>query len=155
MEEDGIIRTDTNPFCYRCKLGGIKKSARTDNPVDEESTRPGQVLFLDIIPNTHKRSLTPKTHFSNYLIIVCAYSRYCVMIGLNGTTSNNIAEALQLYCVNHGPRLGFKITDIDRLHADAGTQFLSEPFINWAKDNNISVKAAAPEHQHQNGLVER
>jgi transposase InsO family protein len=77
------------------------------------------------------------------------------MNSVNGITSNNIAEALQLYCVNHGPRLGFNTTDIDRLHADAGTQFLSESFITWAKDNNISVKAAAPEHQHQIGLRER
>jgi Integrase core domain len=155
MWQDVNVQLEEDLFCYGCKIGTIQKAPHTDNPVAEDVSRPGQVLFMDIITNPFQKSVNQKTHNPYYLIIVCAYSRYATMVGMPTMTVNETLKAIQYHCVNYGPKLGSSIEMIDCIHADAGSQFTSALFKTWATDNSIKVILAAPEHQHQNGMVER
>jgi transposase InsO family protein len=113
------------------------------------------VLFLDVIPNPAKGGLTSKTLFKDYLIIVDAFSRYFISIGLNGMKNGDIIEALKAFSVDHRPHSDYELKDIKEIHTDAGTYVTSESFSKWAGDLNIKVVIAAPEHQEMNGLAER
>ena len=58
----------------------MNKKARSKNPLRPKS--PFKWVFMDIIPSTAPKSLTSDTTFSNFLLIVDAYSkipkRYCM-----------------------------------------------------------------------------
>jgi transposase InsO family protein len=110
---------------------------------------------MDVITNPFDKYATPKIHFSHYLIIVCAYLRYCTLIGLKGLKTELIIDAIKEHVINHGPYLGTTAHYIDRIHADAGTQFISEAFRVFTLDDGIALRLAAPEHQNQNGIAER
>jgi Integrase core domain len=150
-----IVRQETDNFYYGCKIGSIRKVPRTSNPVDTRATKPGQVLCMDIISNPFKQSVVTKVHSPYYLIIVCAFSRYCTLVGIQSISVDNTIKAIEYHCINYGPKLGFTEDDIDCVHADAGSQFTSDAFSQWAAAHRISVCLAAPEHQHQNGIAER
>jgi hypothetical protein len=75
MWNDITVLSDYDQFCTGCKIGSIHKSARTQQPVDTVSTRPAQVIFMDIIPHPFRVSLTPKSYHPYFLIIACSYSR--------------------------------------------------------------------------------
>jgi transposase InsO family protein len=155
MWGDAQLRLDPDQFCYGCGIGAIRKTPSSDKPLADDATRPCQVLFMDVITNPFDKYATPKIHFSHYLIIVCAYSRYCTLIGLKGLKTESIIDAIKEHVINHGPSLGTTAHDIDRIHADAGTQFTSEAFRAFALDHGIALRLAAPEHQNQNGIAER
>ena len=79
------------------------------------------------------------------------------MIGMQRIRTTDVIEALQEFVVQHRPYNGYDLSSIHEIHADAGSQFQSDLFHEWAKSDgrNIRVVIAAPEHQHQNGTVER
>jgi hypothetical protein len=78
-----------------------------------------------------------------------------VFIGLNGTKTEDIINALKAFSVNHRPNANYKLKDIKEIHADAGTYFTSERSLKWAQELSKKVVIAAPEHQEMNGLAER
>jgi Integrase core domain len=155
MWGDALLRLDPDQFCYGCGIGAICKTPSSDKPLADDATRPCQVLFMDVITNPFDKYATPKIHFSHYLIIVCAYSRYCTLIGLKGLKTESIIDAIKEHVSNHGPSIGTTAHNIDRIHADAGTQFTSEAFRAFALDHGVALRLAAPEHQNQNGIAER
>lgn len=69
--------------------------------------------------------------------------------------SDDIIHAIEKFIVDHRPYPEYSLKDIAEIHADAGSQFLSQEFVTWAYEEGIHVVCAAPEHQHQNGMVER
>jgi hypothetical protein len=148
------IRQAPDEYCVECKIGGIVKAKRGHTP-PSEAAKPGDVLFLDVIPNPAKGGPTSKTSFKNYLIVVDAFSRYFVFIGLTSTKTEGIIEALETFCVDHRPYAEYELKDIKELHADAGAYFTSEDLTVWGRKFNIKVIVAAPEHQEMNGLAER
>jgi len=149
------IQPGTDDYCVNCKIGGIPKANRGRSP-PSDATRPGQVLFTDVIPNPAQGALTSSTSFKNYLIIVCAYSRYFVFIGLNSTSASGIIEAFKVFATHHRPFLDYSLRrHLSEIHVDAGSYFLSDEFAQWGRDNEINIIAAAPDHQEMNGMAEQ
>ena len=156
MWADTKITLPSEPFCHGCNMGMIRTSARTQHPVAPRDLSPGQGFFVDIVDNVENHGLTSDSHFAKYLLLTCALSKYTVLVGLPSQSTDDVIAALNYFCLHHGPRLGFTVSDIDWLHPDAGSQFVpSAEFQQWCADHGIRPSAAAPHHQHQNGMVER
>ena len=82
---DVELRIDPDPFCTSCKLSSMNKKARSKLPLKPRA--PFKWVFMDIIPSTAPKSLTIDTNFSNYLLIVDAYSNIPNLYGMENITT--------------------------------------------------------------------
>jgi hypothetical protein len=123
--EDTQIRFAPDSFCISCKIATRRTAARGSRPVSHPEY-PGQILFMDLIHNPSQTSITASTYFPYYLLIVCAYSRYGVLLGCYDSTSKSIWTCIENFCVYHRPHLSYTLQDIAEIHADAGTYFTSQ-----------------------------
>ena len=78
--EDVELRIDPDSFCTSCQISPMKKSARSKIPLNPKS--PFKWVFMEIIPSTASKILTSDTTFSNYLLIVDAYSKIPKLYGI-------------------------------------------------------------------------
>ena len=83
--EDVDLRIDTDPFCTSCQISSMNKKARSKIPLKPKA--PFKWVFMDIIPSTAPKSLTSDTTFSNYLLIVDAYSKIPKLYGMDNITT--------------------------------------------------------------------
>ena len=79
------LRIDPDPFCTSCQISSMKKKARSKHPLNTKA--PFKWVFMDIIPETAPIVLTSETIFSNYLIIVDAYSKIPKHYGMDKITT--------------------------------------------------------------------
>ena len=70
----------------------MHKKDRSKIPLKPKS--PFKWVFMDIIPSTAPKSLTSETHFSNYLLIVGAYSKIPKLYGMDNITAEEVMEKL-------------------------------------------------------------
>jgi urease alpha subunit len=111
------------------------------------------MVYVDVIPNPHRQSLTRSTAYDGHLLIVCPYSNYTDWIGLENFTTHNIIKALEAFRTNTTSK-GTTVS-LQYLRADAAPYFTSNKFIEWGNSNNIKITIAAPHHQEMNSVVER
>jgi hypothetical protein len=111
------------------------------------------MVFVDVIPNPHKDTLTLATAFDGHLLTVCPFSHYTDWRGLEDLTSASIIKAIEAFHA-HTANKGANIT-LQYLRADAASYFNSQEFIEWGNKNNIKISIAAPHHQEMNSIVER
>ena len=52
---------------------------------------------MDIIPSTAPKNLTSNTTFSNYLLIVDAYSKIPKLFGMENITTAEVLEKLDMF----------------------------------------------------------
>ena len=78
---------------------------------------------MDIIPSTTPKSLTSDTTFSNYLFIVDAYSKIPKLYGMGNITTEEVMDKLDMFQSRFGKIDQFGWWDLERISADAGTQF--------------------------------
>ena len=109
---------------------------------------------MDIIPSTAPKSLTNDTTFSNHLLIVDAYSNIPKLYGMENITTAEVMEKLDTFQSRFGKIYQFGWLDLERISADAGTQFTSTEFKEECQTRGICLTLAAPEHQEINGQVE-
>ena len=83
---------------------------------------------MDTIPPTTPKSLTSDTTFSNYLLIVDAYSKIPKLYGTEKITTEEVMEKLDMFQPRFGKIDQFVWWDLERISADAGTQFTSTEF---------------------------
>jgi hypothetical protein len=124
---DVLAQFGPDTFCIGCKIGTSRSANRTFRPVSDPQY-PGQILFLDIIYNPSKTSITTSTYFPYYLLVVCALSRYGVLVGTQGHASADITDALEYWATNHRPHPSYVLNDVSSIHTDAGTHFISTDF---------------------------
>lgn len=152
---DTVIRFAPDPFCISCRVGTSRTANRGHQP-PVESNQPGQVLYLDVIPNISNHGLTPSTHFPYYGVFVCAHAHYIGLIGIHTLDASSLTDSIQLFVQRFRPSLDFTLDSLRLLHVDAAPQFVrSDDFRQFLEIHSIGLSAAAPYHQHQNGLVER
>ena len=154
MYGDTKICTSPEKFCIGCKIGTIRRTNRGHDIVGP-SSKPGSVLFADIQTNPTSTGLTSNSYFPYFLILACSYSKYVSLIGMRSMSAADVIDAVIKFSIQCRPHHGYSLKDIDEIHADAGSQFLSQEFVTWAYNEGIHIVCAAPEHQHQNGMVER
>ena len=85
-------------------------------------------FYVYIIPSTAPNSLTNNTTFSNYLLIVDAYSKIPKLYGMENITTTEVMDKLDMFLSRLGRigQLGW--WDLERISSDAGTQFTSTKF---------------------------
>ena len=74
------IRIDPDPLCTSCQISTINNNPISKIPL--KSKTPLKCLFMDIIPAAFSKSLTKDTNFSNYLLILDAYSKTPKIYGI-------------------------------------------------------------------------
>ena len=82
---DVELRIYPDPFCTSFQISSMKKKARSKIPMKPKA--PFKWVFMDIIPSTAPKSLTSDTTFSNYLLIVDAYSKITKLYGMEKITT--------------------------------------------------------------------
>ena len=80
---------------------------------------------MDIIPSTAPKSLTSDTNFSNYLLIVDAYSKIPKLYGMENITTEEVMGKLDMFQSRFEKIDKFGWWDLEIISADAGTQFIS------------------------------
>ncbi len=71
-------------------------------------------------------------------------------------TTTSVISALRQYQADHRQPSGtFGYLDVQRIRADAGSQFTSDQFRDHCRTSGIQLVLAAPKKQHQNHLAER
>ena len=78
---------------------------------------------MGIIPPTAPKSLRSDTTFSNYLLIVDAYSKISKIYGMEKITTEEVMENMDIFQSRFVKIDEFGWWDLDRISADAGSQF--------------------------------
>ena len=74
---------------------------------------------MDIIPPTAPKSLTSDTTFSNYLLIIDAYSKIPKLYGMEKILTEELMDNLDMFQSIFGKIDEFGWWDLERLSADA------------------------------------
>ena len=108
--------------------------------------KPLYTLYLDTVPNPRPKGITATSRCINFLFIVDHHSRVITMYGMPGKSSSDAITSLTHFIADYCTQL--TPNTIICMHADAGTEFKSATFKNWAVKQKIRTTYAAPEHQH-------
>ena len=99
----------------------MNKNARSKIPLKTKA--PFKWVFMDIIPPKAPKSLTSDTIFSNYLLIVDAYSNISKLYSMEKITTEEVMDKLDMFQSRFGKIDQFGWWDFERISADAGTQY--------------------------------
>ena len=146
------LRIDPDPFFNSCKIYSMNKKARSKLPLKPKA--PFKWVFMDIIPSTVTKSLTNDTNFQNYLLIVDTYSKIPKLYGIEIITTAEVMDKLDMFQSRFGKIDQFGWWDLERISADAGTQFTLTNFKEECQTHGVCLTLAALEHQEMNGQVE-
>ena len=93
-------------------------------------------------------------NFSNYLLIVDAYSKIPKLYGMEKITTEEVMDRLDMFQSRFGriDELGW--WDLGIISADAGTQFTSTEFKQECQTRGVYLTLAESEHQERNRQVE-
>jgi len=152
--KDVSIRMSPETGCLSCGIA-TARSAACNTEHHSGASRPGKYIFLDIEHPITTAGLTTATTYPFYLIVVDAYSRYVHFYGLPNKSTKAVATALQQYQADNKPAETFGFISLEKIRADAGTQFTSSKFANHCRAQGIHLSLAAPKKQYQNHLTER
>ena len=150
--EDAELRIDPDPFCTSCQIYSMNKKAGSKIPLKPKA--PFKWVFMDIITSTSPKSLTSDTTFSNYLLIVDAYSKIPKLYGMEKITKEEVMDKLNIFQSRFGKIDKFGWWDLERISEDADTYFTSNKFKEECQTLRVRLTLAAPEHQEMNGQVE-
>ena len=73
----------------------MKKNAGSKIPLKPKA--PFKWVFMDMIPSTASKRLTSDTTFSNYLLIVDAYSKIPKLYGMEKITTGKVMDKLDMF----------------------------------------------------------
>ena len=104
----------------------MNKKARSKIPLKPKA--PFKWVFMDIVPSTAPKSLTNDNNFSNYLLIVDAYSKIPKLYGMGNITTTEVMDKLDMFQSRFRKIDQFGWWGLERISADAGTQFTSTEF---------------------------
>ena len=80
---------------------------------------------MDIIPSTSSNILTSDTTFSNYILIVDAYSKIPKLYGTEKITTAEVMDKLDMFQYRFGKIDAFGWWNLERISADAGSKCTS------------------------------
>ena len=152
MWDDYQIRPGFDSFSPSLRIGVNRVHNISKEPFDIPQT-PFALLFMDVIPTPRMRALTVSIAYPGSLLIVDAFTRYSMWIGLPKIDSENVIQAFKHFLVR--TRSTGRSTQVNFLRADAGSYFASDSFTSWCRNNNFHISLAAPHHQEMNSICER
>ena len=101
--------------------------------------------FMDVAPSTASKSLTSDTTFSNHILIVDAYSKIPELYGMDKITTEEVIVKLDMFQSRFGKIDEFGWWDLERISADAGTQFTSTEFKDECQTRGVRLTLAETE----------
>ena len=104
----------------------MKQKARSKHSLKPKA--PFKWVFMEIISSIAPKSLTSDTNFSNYFFIVDAYSKIKKLYGVEKISTEEVMDNLDIFQSRFGKIDEFGWWDLERISADAGTQFTSMEF---------------------------
>ena len=130
----------------------MNKKARSNITLKPKA--PFKRVFMDVIPSTAPKSLTSDTTFSNYLLIVDAYSKIPKIYGMEKITTEEVMEKLDMFQSRFGKIDQFGWWDLERISVDAGKKFTLTEFKDECQNRRVRLALSALEHQEMNEQVE-
>ena len=124
--EDIELRIDPYPFFTSFQISYMNKKAGSKNPLNLKS--PFKWVLMDIIPSTAPIFLTSDKTFSNYLLVVDAYSKIPKLYGMDKTSTEEVMDKIDMFQSRFGKIDEFGWWDLKIISADAGSQFISTEF---------------------------
>ena len=154
---DVTLSPEIDTICQDCDITFSKKAKRGDTDLlANKELCPGSCLMLDIQSNASKFGISKNTNFCYFLQITDTLTRFTVLLGMEKVDSHSVFSCLSHYATYFKPNPKFEVfTNIDQVHADAGSAFTSKEFIQDCESHGIQVSFAAPRHQEMNGICER
>ena len=92
--EDAELRIYPDHFCTSCQISSMNKKDRSKIPLKPKA--PFKWNFMDIVSSTAYNSLTSDTTFSNYLLIVDAYSKIPKLYDMEKITTEENMDTLDM-----------------------------------------------------------
>jgi hypothetical protein len=151
---DTRIQIEPESDCVTCQIATIRSTNRNKHP-HAPASHPGATVFMDIIHCKSNPGLAPKTSHTYCLLLVDAFSRFSILYGLPNTSTESVMKAIQDYCATFHMADAFGFIDIDRLCADAVSEFALKEIKQFCLSNRINVSLAAPNRPDNNHLAER
>ena len=100
--EDIELRTYPDLFCTSCQISSMNKKARSKNPLNPKA--PSKWVFMDKIPSTAPKILTSEISFSNYYLIVDAYSKFPKLYGMEKIKTEEVMDKLDMFQSRFGKK---------------------------------------------------
>ena len=102
---------------------------------------------MDIIPATALFFLTSETDFSNYLLIVDAYSKHRNIYGMDNITTEEVMDQLDIFQYRFGKidECGWCYLYI--ISSDVRMQFTATNFKEECQTHGVHLTLSSPEHQ--------
>ena len=122
-------------------ISSMNKKARYKIPLKPNA--PFKWVFMDILPSTAPKILTSDTTFSNYLLIVDAYSKIPKLYGIENITTEEVMDKLDMFQSRFRKIDQFVWWDLERISSDAGKQFTSTEFKNECQTRRVRLMLAA------------
>src|SRR5210317_187986 len=114
-----------------------------------QKENPFDLIYVDTVPNPVKSGITVDASTSTWLVVVDKHSKYIWFTGIKDRTCKSTIAGIEKFSAKHNN------ASIKGIRSDAGNEFIGKEFTTWCDKNHIAFSAAAPEHQHQNGICER
>ena len=89
------LRIYPDPFCILCHIYTINKKPRLNTPLNTKT--PLKWVFMYIIPDISSKNLTRDTIFSNYLLVVDAYSKIPKLYGMENINTEEVIDKLYMF----------------------------------------------------------
>ena len=99
---------------------------------------------MGIILGTAPKCLTSETNFSNYLLIVDAYSNIPKLCGIEIITTEEVMDRLNMFQYIFGKIDGFGWWDFKKKSADAGTEFTFTDFQDECETHGDPLTLSSP-----------
>ena len=142
---DSTQSTDPHAVCAACAMG--KMQARPYAPSLTVWTKPGQVVFLDLmflpVPDLHGHVLI--------LALIDRFASYSEAVLLKTKSAEAVHEAMVRVLSVWYRRHGWPAA----LHIDNGTEFVNSTLVNWCAARGIIFEYGAPYAHQSNGTTER
>ena len=91
-----------------------------------------------------------KKHNFSYILTIDAYSNISKRYGIEKVTTEEVLDNLNIFQSRSGKIENFGLWDLERISADAGTQFTKTKFEQECQNCGVQLTLAAPEHQEMN-----
>ena len=105
---------------------------------------------MDIILPTAPTQLASDTTFSNYLLIVDDYSKFSKIYGMEKLLTEEVMDKLDMFQSRFEKIDKFGWCDLERISADAGSQFTLTEFKEECQTQGVHLRLVAPEYQEMN-----
>ena len=99
---------------------------------------------MDIIPTTAAKQLTSETNFSNYILIVDAYSKISKLYGMEKIATEEVMDDLGMFQSRFRKLDKFGWWYLEIISADAGYQLTSTEFKEECQSRGVHLMLAAP-----------